>query len=507
MPQPVKVRQADSLSSLISSIWTSSSGPGSSALSAAPSASAQPIISYPTTKGPPLLQIGRYNCTSQMTFGLLTGLLEDFLDETATTTGATITFLNLNIHAAATLADPDQPAPLLSQAQVPQSDDTLSAIVKGNLSSLLYTPATLAEQRADLNSSWYDVEWDNIPAGGYYSTSKNTAGNVFTESGWPTEALMEFQQFKRVIVGFGTVDKQMEAYNINDDLSNIFPPGTITRERQVSFASDGQVDSGCYFPSSTDAVTSEFNASFARATPPSINAGQNPDLMSPILSVSNLTRCGIVPFLNQSLAGTTADKNPLPYAAYVHSTLWSWAPGQPLNATRASSTANRCVVMTNSPYPGRWEVGDCATRLRAACQDPGKPYYWEVSADKSEYTSAETLCRSPLQFAVPHTALENEYLYAAWQRSSAPDEPVFVDLNQLGTADCWVIGINGTCPYLQSTDTNRTRIVVVPTIAAVIIFVCAALTFFIKCASNRREDRRGRGRKMLDGWEYEGVPS
>lgn len=508
MPQAFRIRQDISISSVIASVSSAAADQASSSLPVATSAPAQPtVVSYPTVKGPPLLQIGRYNCTSQMTFGLLTGLLEDFLQKTSTTTGATITFLNLNIHAAAALSDPNGPAPQLTEDQVPQGGDALSEIVNGNLSSVLYSPGTLSDQRANLNSSWYNVEWDNLPAQGYYQTSTDSAGNIITESGWPTEALMVFQEFKRVIVSFGTVEEQMAAYNISGDFGDIFPPGTITEQRQTSFAANEQLTSGCFFPSSDVKVTTQSNSSYARALPPTIGIDANPDLNGSIPSVANLTRCGIIPFLNQSLAGTTADKNPLPYAAYVHSTLWSWAPGQPLNVTRGSSTANRCAVMTNSPYPGRWEVTDCANRYRAACQNPREPYYWEVSSDISDFNTAETLCRAPLQFAVPHTALENAYLHAALQRSREPDQPIYVDLNQHGTADCWVIGINGTCPYLQSTDTNRTRIVVIPTVAAVIIFVCAALTFFIKCASNRREDRRGRGRKMVGGWEYEGVPS
>ena len=240
MPQPVKMRQAESHSSLILS---SASTPADTVSSNSPSATSVPtqptIVSYPTVNGPPLLQIGRYNCTSQMTLGLLTGLLEDFLQESATTTGATITFLNLNIHAAASLSDPDQPASRLTQDRAPQSGDMLSDIVTGNLSSVLYTPAILQEQRADLNSSWYDVEWDNIPARGYYLSSKNSEGNIFTESEWPTEALMEFQEFKRVIVGFGAIDEQMAAYDISGDLADIFPSGTITQESQFSFATSG----------------------------------------------------------------------------------------------------------------------------------------------------------------------------------------------------------------------------------------------------------------------------
>jgi hypothetical protein len=507
IPAPLKTRQDG-----LSQVATASSAAADQTLLVVPdatSASAQQptVISYPTVKGPPLLQIGRYNCTSQMTLGLLTGLLEDFLDETSTTTGATITFLNLNIHNAASLADPNGLAPQLTQDQAPQSGDFLSEIVNGNLSSVLYTPKNLGEQRANLNNSWYNVEWDNLPAQGYYETERNSAGNIFTQSGWPTEALMEFQEFNRLVASYGTVDQQMAVYDISVDFEDIFPPGTITEQRQTAFATTGQLTSGCFFPSSDNTVTARTNSSFARASPPFISIDADPDLNSSIASVSNLTRCGIIPFLNQTLANMTADKNALPYAAYVHSTLWSWAPGQPLNITRGSSTANRCAVMTNTRYPGRWEVTDCANRHRAACQNPQQPYYWEVSSDTSDFDGAETLCRSPLQFAVPHTALENAHLYAALQNSREPNEPVYVNLNQLGTADCWVIGINGTCPYLQSTDNNQTRIVVIPTVAAVIIFVCAALTFFIKCASNRREDKRGRGRKMVAGWEYEGVPS
>jgi hypothetical protein len=442
-----------------------------------------------------------------MTLGLLTGLLEDFLDETATTTGATITFLDLNVHAAAFLSDPDAQPPQLSQDQLPESGNLLSDIMDGNLSDILYKPTYLRDQRANLNNTWYDVAWDNLPAQGYYETAKNSAGNIFTQSGWPTEALMEFQDLYRLIASFGTVDQQMSDYNITGDRDLIFPPGTIVQDRQTTFATTGQLTSGCYFPSPDSVVTSQTNSSFARALPPSLSIDSNPNLMSPIPSVSNLTNCGIIPFLNQSLTGTTADKAPLSYAAFVHSTLWSWAPGQPLNITKGSSTANRCAVMVNSPYAGRWETTDCGNRYRAACHNPQQPYHWELSTDTADYNSAEDLCRSPLQFSVPHTALENAHLLAALQESSDANEPVYVDLNQLDTPDCWVIGINGTCPYLQSVDTSRTRIVVIPTVAAVIIFVLAAFTFFVKCASNRREDKRGRGRKMVGGWEYEGIPS
>ena len=498
--EPSEPAQALSTSQTESDISTGSS---STSVSTAPT-----ITTFPTTDGLPLLQIGRYSCTSQMTLGLLTGVMQDFLTTTSTTTGAVLTFLNLNIHAASSLDNPDSPAPRLSQNQLPQDSNLLSDVLKGNLSDILYTPTRLQSQRSNLNSSWYNVDRDNMPAQGYYKTSKDANGNTFTQSGWPTEALVEFQERYRLIASIGTIDNQMDAYNLGTDLETIFHPGTISEYRDVSYTSSEELSSGCFYNGSGEEVTSRANSSFAIATPPPLGIGTDPDLLSPLPSVENMVSCGISPLLNESLAGTTADRDPLPYAAYIHSTLWSWEPGQPLNVTSDSSTANRCAVMTSSPNAGRWTVEDCAKKHYVACHDPKQPYHWEISAEASEYSNAESRCPDHLKFSVPHTALENRYLLATMQaRFRTTNESIYLDLNSLGTADCWVIGLNGTCPYLQSTDTNRTRIVVVPTVAAVIIFVLAAFTFFVKCASNRREDKRGRGRKLVGGWEYEGIPS
>ncbi|KAH7351409.1 hypothetical protein BKA66DRAFT_503722 [Pyrenochaeta sp. MPI-SDFR-AT-0127] len=492
---------------LSTSAASSSSSPASTSLSAKPT-----VISYPTTNGPPLLQVGSYNCTSLMTLGLLTGLLEDFLEVTATTTGAAITLLTLNVHAASSLRDPDGPAPTLSQDQLPVSGSLLSDVMRANLSDDTYTPSHLRAERANLNSSWYDVNWNNRPLQGYYNISTNSNGQWLTQSGWPTEAFMEFQELYRVINSFGTIDPQMQYYNYGPDLDAIFPPGTIKQVIQTTYDTAGQLSSGCLFDAADLTVTPDTNSSWATSSFPDLDIGATPDLMKPIDSIVNLTSCGLSAVLNETLANITADKNPLPYAAFVHSTLWSWAPGQPLNVTSGGSnpTGNRCVVMSTSPYPGRWRVADCAERHRVACQDPSQPYNWQLSPTDANYNDASSVCSPPFRFSVPHTALENNHLLAALQtyRQTAPNnDAVFIDLNQLNVPDCWVIGRNGTCPYLPRTDTDRIRIVVVPAVAAVIIFVLAALTFFVKCAANRQEDKKGRRRRIIDGWAYEGVPS
>ncbi|CBX99143.1 hypothetical protein IAQ61_000734, partial [Plenodomus lingam] len=475
-----------------------------------PAAATPSIISYPTTDGPPLVQIGNYNCTSLMTLDLVTGLLEAFLESTATTTAATIILLTLDIHAASSRSNPDGPAPQLSSEQLPLTGSLLSDVLWGNLSDHTYMPVRLRSHRENLNESWYDVSWANRPLQGYFSESRYPTSNLFTEDGWPTESFMEFKELYRVISSYGTIDTQMQYYNIDPDLDSIFPPGTLGRPSS-STVSSGRAVSNCRFSASDTTVTSERNSSWAVAVAPSLDISSNPDLMVPVPSIANLTSCGLTAFLNETLAGATADKNPLPYAAYVHSTLWTWAPGEPANATSGSSnTANRCAVMTTSPYPGRWRVADCADKYHVACQVPSQPYNWQISPDTTNYAGADMACGPDAEFSVPHTALENAHLLAAFQdhRRNAQDKTeILLNFNSLNVPDCWVVGLNGTCPYVPSTDTNRTRIVVVPTVAAVVIFLCAVLTFFVKCAANRREDKRGRRRRMVGGWEYEGVPS
>ncbi|KAL7773968.1 hypothetical protein CFE70_003936 [Pyrenophora teres f. teres 0-1] len=444
-----------------------------------------------------------------MTLVLLTGILHDFLETTSTTTGASITMFTFNVHAAASLSEPDAPAPKLTPNQLPVSGQLLSNVLQGNLSDKTFTPSLLSNQRANLDNSWFDVSWNNLPLNGYYETLKNGQNQRFTKSGWPTEAFMEFQQFYRVVASYGTVDTQMSLYNIGPDLDYMFRPGTIIEEAATSLAADGRVTSGCLFTANEDTITPTTNSSFALTSAPPLSIAANPDLSSPIPSITNLTACGLTTLLNQTLANTTADKNPLPYAAYVHSTLWTFAPGQPLNASEGSTdpNENRCVVMMKSPYPSRWRVTNCGEAHRVACHDPHKPYNWHISSNATPYANATSFCGSPAEFSVPHTPLENAHLFDAFQNTAPTDDAVYINLNSLNVRDCWVVGLNGTCPYLPSTDTDRTRIVVVPTVAAVLIFLFAVLTFFVKCAANRRENRRGRKRRLVDGWEYEGVPS
>ncbi|KAF2193249.1 lectin C-type domain-containing protein [Zopfia rhizophila CBS 207.26] len=471
------------------------------------------IIKSPGDGREPLVQIGPYNCTSGMTLGFLTGIFQEFLDFTGTTTHAAVTYLILNIHVAASHSSPSSPAQKLSPGQLPGSEHKISDILVGNFSTRLYTPQELREERSNLNESWLDVRPENLPSASYYQASKNSNDELVTMDGWPSEAYMEFKEFNRLVASFGSIDPEMADYNTAEDANAIFAPETIRSIHNTTISSTGSITSGCLFSPDNPSISASTNSSWAISQAPALNLRPDLNTTVPIPSIANLTSCGLSPLLNTTLSNVTADVNPVPYLTFAHSTLWTWAPGEPLNvsSTNHNPTQNRCAAMYTYSYPGRWWTVDCNSRHHVACQDTRNPYIWSLSRDSVNYFSGDRACPRSTIFSVPHTALENAYLLSSIQTTRSPrddpDEPVYININALNVPNCWVTGINNTCPYVPPNDTNKTRVVVVPTVAAVIVFVLAALTFFVKCAANRQEDKRGRRRRNVGGWDYEGVPS
>ncbi|KAF2658167.1 hypothetical protein K491DRAFT_653321 [Lophiostoma macrostomum CBS 122681] len=520
---------SESVSVSTSSPTTVTRGPSTSSSTSPSGSSNTAVVEFPSHgNDPPLLQIGPYNCTSTINLDLLIHILGDYTSMTQYTGSASISFLTFNIHAAAPVDAPDGPAQKPSSGQLPVQGNWLSDVVTGNLSKKVYTPQLLEGDRINLNGSWYNQLWQNLPARGYYSTSVNEAEHVTTQDGWPGDAFMEFGEFYRVIADFGSIDPQMADYNLAPDLDIIFPQYYIHSEKPTTIDADGSVTSGCLFSPSDLTITASSNTSWAVSFAPALSIGSDPDPSVPIPAIANLTNCGYSPILNTTLSNTTADTNPTPYLAFARSTIWTWAPNQPTNTSNADNNAyrNTCAAMyATGAYPGRWQTVDCTARHRLACHDPDTPYNWTLSASPMQYFAGDTGCPRGYTFAVPRTAVENAHLLAAIRSSSNSNsnspsnspslsaspassiDPVFINLNSLDVPNCWTAGINGTCPYTARQEQNRTRVVVVPTVAAVLIFLLAALTFFVKCAANRREDKRGRRRRQLGGWEYEGVPS
>lgn len=460
----------------------------------------------PTASAPPgagtLIQVGPYSCTTTVDLQLLTGIISGHLGSTQFNTNATLKFLVLNLHAAAPASDPT------GSGAAPANPDLLSNILNSQVSDYLYTPSDLARERADLNAtgSWFGGlrTYQSNPA--YYDITQT--GDVYsTPDGWPGESFVELSLAKRLFTSYGRVDPQLSGYNFSGDASTIFGANYLQKMPPVTIDSNGQVGSGCFFDPGVYSV-SRVNDSWATA----VTTLDPANSQSISLHVGNLTNCGISPLLNQTLNGQTADENPELYIQYARSTIWSWGPGEPHNATDGQGFQAhdyRCAVLNATS--GFWTTENCGRSYRSACRRPDAVYEWSISNAPAQYMNAQITCPAGTDFDAPRTALENTYLLHTLQQTLAQtgltgvnDELLWVNFNDLDIPQCWVTGVNATCPYVNKHSGSQE--IIVPTIAAVVVFVLAFLTILVKCAANRQQSKRRR-RRGDDGWDYEGVPS
>ncbi|KAL2352481.1 hypothetical protein BJ546DRAFT_211209 [Cryomyces antarcticus] len=505
----VSISSVASVSSLLHATTTvsvqsnaSSFGNGTTSSTSFP----QPTPTGTPTSGSLLYGIGPYLCSPTVDFSLIISVLSDYLGFTETTLAANIGYLILNLHVAAPLSSPTDPAEMPRSSDLPTAINLLSTLVNTNLSSYLYTPAMLQHDRMNLNTSWYRVSNSSRPDASYYSTDVLPGDVYSTPDGWPSESYIEFEKAKRLFVGYGSIDPQMVEYNFTGDSSTIFPQYELQSVQNVTISSTGEVTAGCVFnPGQTS--LSAVNSSWALSSDMSIFSPASGSLNASTNSIANLTACGITAVMNVTLLNTTADTNILPYRDMRYSSVWSWAPSEPRNdSARPNNDAPfRCAMFDTN---GRWHVAGCATHSFAACRDRTQPFSWTISGSRGSYSSANDACPSNSTFAVPRTALENSYLLSAFHRrdDAIDDQQIWLNFNALDAQNCWVSGVNTTCPYTPSKNSDPRRTIVVPTVAAVIVFLLAALTLFVKCAANRQNSRRRR-RRGEDGWDYEGVPS
>ncbi|KAF4634952.1 hypothetical protein G7Y89_g3161 [Cudoniella acicularis] len=372
--------------------------------------------------------------------------------------------------------------------------------------------------RLNLNASWYAVADGYRPVEDYYHTTSDQNGIISTQGGWPSESYVEFSKGKRLLLGWGTVDPQLSGYNFSGDSGTVFPNGYIQDfSTNVSADSSGDLTRGCFMLNNIGDV-SQVNSSWAAdATLPGFDYPTSASAnIVPLLNLTtNTTNCGTSPYLNVTLLNSTAHENYRPYQNYSYATIWSWAPNEPRDYSPSDASSEslfRCAT-TNIDLSGRWVVADCSQYYYAACRANGQPYNWSITNYPISYSYANQACPDNYAFAAPRTALENSYLSQAMRESRREYDghgACWVDFNDLDTSGCWVTGgPNATCPYNQSSsqaDYLKRRVILVPTVAAIIVLIITALTIFVKAAGNRKTRKRNR-KRADNGITYEGIPS
>lgn len=454
------------------------------------------------------IQVGPYICTPDADISVLIDVLQGYMRNTQNNLNSTTYIIHLNIHAAASPTDPTGSALQPAEDDLPQNSTLLSSLINNGLSEFLYTPSALADQRANLNASgsFFNTYADDRPDSSYFQVD-TTDGHSSTPDGWPSEGFMELTQGKRLVFAIGQVDPQMVDYDFSSDAATIFPSHYLDTPTSITTHSNGTLASGCIFDPSVSNLA-QVNSSWSYAALGSGGHTLPSSLPSILTEVSSLIACGTSPLLNETLNNVTADADTNVYSEYVQTAVWSWAPGQPINASSSSNLAQyRCAALNS--ISGFWEASPCGSTYYGACRGPDGPYDWTVTSTAAPYSRINLACPSNTMFDAPRTALDNAYLLTAWrayQRSRDDDAGplLWLDFNDLDVSACWVVGVNTTCPY-QNSAGQAQRDIVVPVVAGVIVFVIAALTVLVKCAGNRRNTKRKR-RRGGNGWDYEGVP-
>ena len=315
---------SDSSSSSISTASTSASSLTSASdngldVTASQLGSAVPSPSLiPSSGNLPLESIGDYTCTPTINLSILTSFLLDYIEQTENTLEAHLVYLFINMHAAASNTAPSEPAP--SPSILPSSDDLIGSIFSGNLSSYMYTPANLLDERANLNSSWYTVDERYRPTGEYYTITTTNTGIVQTDNGWPSESYIEFLKSKRLLLGWGQIDPQMENYDFPSDNDTVFPHDYIQDNTAVAVSAEGKLTSGCFLMNDTSTLSSSNNSWATAANIEGFNyaTSTGSDLGPTLDLASNLTSCGISPILNTTLLNSTAYRDIVAYQNYSY---------------------------------------------------------------------------------------------------------------------------------------------------------------------------------------------
>ncbi|KAI4716772.1 hypothetical protein E4T48_06997 [Aureobasidium sp. EXF-10727] len=451
-------------------------------------------------------QVGGYSCTESIGISTITDVLAGYFQATENDLNATFKYLDFNVRLAAPFNDPAGNTSPADPERLPTVGNYISDLINSTLSPYLYTPAALRSERANLNQSWFASNIDNPPAVEYMTTMPLSDGSgLYTLNGWPSESIIMFLRALRIIASVG-VDSQMQQYDFGADTETIFSAESVSNNVGTTLSSDGSVTSGClYQPDNT--TLAAVNSSWAISS----NLPNTTSLNTTSYAALNLSSCGISPVLNTPLLGSLATDNVTTYRQFIRDSLWGWDTDEPSDSITTATTSRHCAV-ANLNNNGLWEVADCTDENHFICRRDNSPYEFSISDGKARYYQGYEACDEGLSFAVPRTALENRYMIAAlrdWvsRQTDLDGAPVFwLSINDIDTKDCWVSGVDKTCPYRNDVRDTGKPTVVIPTVAGVIVFLLAILTITVKCAANRQNTRR-RLKRGEGGWDYEGVPS
>ncbi|KAJ6086261.1 hypothetical protein N7486_010542 [Penicillium sp. IBT 16267x] len=479
------------------------------------------VTGYLDSQDDTVYELGPYRCTNELDLYTISQVLVGYFQSTTSRDETYTTWLALNLHVAGSDSAPTEPASTVTGDDLPKTETERAGAYLGTvLRDYIYTPAKLAEDRSNLNESWYEVDESYMPILEYYTIHTDTSGQQSTPDGWPSTKYIQFAKQDRILIEYGSVDPQLAEYDLSQDEDHIFSPHYMSSGVKISTAENGTVTSGCLYEPGATAI-SQANSSWAISQIPVTDGLSTESTMGSVADIiAGITACGMSPMLNSTLFDQSADAAVEHYRNVSLSSSWAWAVGEPQGADTGGGTNDepafdRCSIMDLS-LKGRWRATNCTEVRRGACRVGNSPFAWTVTNATAKYSEISESCPPGSTLAVPRTGLENTYLYQqllsedSTVLDSTSSDPalreIFMDFNCIDIASCWVTGgAQATCPYGNDPQQLERKTVLVAAVAGAVICVIFALTVFVKCNTNRRNSRRRK--RVIAGWEYEGVPS
>lgn len=165
---------------------------------------------------------------------------------------------------------------------------------------------------------------------------------------------------------------------------------------------------------------------------------------------------------------------------------------------------NRCAVISRSG----WVATTCDRKLYAICINSKNSSDYQITSEKRTYTKADLECQSldgDYELTVPRNTLQQDYMM-----SLIPDDEsaLWINLNSLSSKNCWVVGIDSTCPY-QSVISHHIFVQMI-TPSSVMGFLLFVLFLFMQFQQLPVHKNRKYWKKLLNEKlknDYDGVPS
>ena len=367
-----------------------------------------------------------------------------------------------------------------------------------SVSDMLYTPQDL-------------TTYQKTQSGTGISAFYNTSAFDF-----PLSQTFLLNDYKRLITYVAENKVPKSALGSNDENTIFFNEDFA----DISYTSDESLLERCGSRTLSDFNKRSLNSNFRTVM-------DNENVPFPHSSFRKYVTCGYSPILNASRysipnkPATTDISDILTY--YFPRSYWSWAPGQPHDRQHTANTssfdkrdykssdnqmARKCVTLQESGFV----LSNCYEEHKFACQKFNSPNEWKISVSSDTYFSDDYGdCPEGYLFNVPQLSIEVDSLRQE-VANSGEKYPIWVDLNDITVANCFVTGgPYAQCPYQRTVSGRRLVELIAPSFVVALVIVVLIFIEKIFRVNPVQTNRKRYWRRAINEYNkqhgYEGVPS